>query len=244
MASAFQKRGNADLPSRQSSEDDLVAPFRLSEPVPLKLLTIFKTSHANMTSKPHSIAILDDYQNVALKYGNWHPIEKYATITAFHDTLHAEDDLAARLASFTIICTMRERTKFKASLLKRLPNLKLLTTTGMRNLSIDIRAANAQGVVVAGTGGAGNATLEHIWALILGVMRHVAEEDGNTKEGGRVWQRTVPTGLKGSTLGLVGLGHLGKETARSATPRISRVDEQDCQSFRDGSYCVVTEFNS
>ena len=164
-------------------------------------------------SKPHHIAILDDYQNVALKYGNWSPIENHATITVFNDTLHSEDDLAARLKPFTIICTMRERTRFPAKLLKRLPNLKLLTTTGMKNASLDIRAANEQGIVVAGTGGAGASTLEHTWALILGVMRHIAEEDKNAKAGG-VWQRTIPTGLKGQTLGLIGLGHLGSGTAR------------------------------
>jgi phosphoglycerate dehydrogenase-like enzyme len=166
-----------------------------------------------MSSKSHNIAILDDYQNVALKYGNWSPIEKHATITVFNDTLHSEDDIASRLKPFTIICTMRERTRFPASLIKRLPNLKLLTTTGMRNLSLDINAANVQGIIVAGTGGVGAATTEHTWALILGVMRHIAEEDKNTKAGG-VWQRTVPTGLYGRIIGLVGLGHLGSATAK------------------------------
>lgn len=171
-----------------------------------------------MTSKGHSIAILDDYQNVALKYGNWAPIEKHATITVFNDTIHSENDLVARLKPFTIICTMRERTKFTASLLERLPNLKLLTTTGMRNLSLDIRAANSQGVVVAGTGGIGNATLEHVWALILGITRHIAEGDRNTKEGG-AWQRTIPMGLKDRTLGLIGLGYLGSEAAKFTTEK-------------------------
>jgi phosphoglycerate dehydrogenase-like enzyme len=166
-----------------------------------------------MSSKPHNIAILDDYQNVALKFGNWAPIEKNATITVFNDTLSSEDNLAARLKPFTIICTMRERTKFTSTLLKRLPNLKLLTTTGMRNRSLDIRAANSQGVVIAGTTGVGNATLEHIWALILGVVRHIAEEDKNAKAGG-TWQRTIPTGLQGRTLGLMGLGNLGKATGK------------------------------
>src|SRR5277367_644865 len=164
-------------------------------------------------SKPHRVAILDDYQNVSLKFGNWPPIEKHATITVFNDTLLSEHDLVARLKPFTIICTMRERTRFPASVLKQLPNLKLLTTTGMGNRSLDIRAANAQGVVVAGTGGAGAATTEHTWGLILGVMRHIAEEDRNTKEGG-VWQRTIPTGLKGRTFGLIGLGHLGQASAK------------------------------
>jgi phosphoglycerate dehydrogenase-like enzyme len=170
-----------------------------------------------MASKSHKIAILDDYQNVALKCADWSSIEKYAEITVFNDTLHSEDQLASRLEPFHIICTMRERTKFPGSLIKRLPNLKLLTTTGMRNLSIDIRSANSQGVKVAGTTGAGNPTLEHTWALILGVMRHVAEEDRNTKRGG-VWQTFVPTGLQGRTMGLVGLGKLGGETAKYFIP--------------------------
>ena len=87
----------------------------------------------------------------------------------------------------------------------------------MKNASLDVRAANAQGVVVAGTGGAGAATTEHTWGLILGVMRHIAEEDRNTKQGG-VWQRTVPTGLKGRTFGLVGLGYLGQASAKYAAP--------------------------
>lgn len=166
-----------------------------------------------MSSNSHKIAILDDYQNVALKYADWTPIQSQAQITVFNDTLHTEGSLVSRLEPFDIICTMRERTKFPASLLKRLPNLKLLTTTGMRNLSLNIKAANALGIKVAGTTGAGNPTLEHTWALILGIMRFVAEGDRNTKQGG-VWQTFVPIGLKGRTMGLIGLGKLGSETAK------------------------------
>jgi len=165
-----------------------------------------------MSSKKH-IAILDDYQNVALKFADWSEAKKSAEITVFNDTLSNEDELAKRLEPFDIICTMRERTKFPGSLIKRLPNLKLLTTTGMRNLSIDVRSANQQGVTVAGTTGAGNPTLEHTWALILGIVRHIAEEDRNTKQGGP-WQRTIGFGLQGRTMGLIGLGNLGKGTAR------------------------------
>jgi len=139
-----------------------------------------------MTSKYQKIAILHDYQNVALKFGDWTLIEKHTSITVFNDTLHSKDDLAKRLEPFTIICTMRERTKFIAYLLKSLPNLKPLTTTGMRNLSIDIRAANTQGVTVSGTDGAGAVTVEHTCALILGLTRHIAEEDRNAKASG-VW---------------------------------------------------------
>ena len=167
-----------------------------------------------MSGKKHNIAILDDYQNVALKFADWSQVQKYAEITVFRDTLFNEDDLVKRLEPFDIICTMRERTKFPGSLLKRLPKLKLLTTTGMRNLSLDIRTANAQGVTVAGTTGAGNPTLEHTWALILGIVRHIAEEDRNTKQGGP-WQRTIGFGLKGRTMGVIGLGYLGKGTAQS-----------------------------
>ena len=166
-----------------------------------------------MADKKHKIAILDDYQNVALKFADWSQIQKDAEITVFRDTLLDEDDLIKRLQPFDIICTMRERTKFPGSVIRRLPNLKLLTTTGMRNLSIDVKSANAQGVTVAGTTGAGNPTWEHTWALILGVVRHIAEEDRNTKQGGQ-WQKTIGFGLKGRTIGVIGLGNLGKGCAK------------------------------
>ncbi|KZP16841.1 hypothetical protein FIBSPDRAFT_912172 [Athelia psychrophila] len=132
------------------------------------------------------------------------------------NTLSTEDDLVARLKPYAIICAMRERTKFRASLLDKLPNLKLIATTGPRNAAIDISYAASKGIVVSGTGGSGNSTLEHIWALILGTARHLATEDRNVKAGKEQWQSTLPIGLAGRTLGLIGVGHLGSQTAKIA----------------------------
>lgn len=160
------------------------------------------------------VAILDDYQRVALTIADWTSLEHRLAIDVFSDTLSTEDDLVARLKPYAIICAMRERTKFRASLLDKLPNLKLIATTGPRNAAIDISYAASKGIVVSGTGGSGNSTLEHIWALILGTARHLATEDRNVKAGKEQWQSTLPIGLAGRTLGLIGVGHLGSQTAK------------------------------
>jgi len=169
-----------------------------------------------MSSKPR-LAILDDYQHVALTSSDWTGLQSRLHIDVYDDTLLEEDELAKRLYSYQIVCTMRERTKFPASLFEKLPNLKLLTTTGMRNRSIDLDAAHAKGVVVSGTGGKGNSTLEHIWALILATARFVVKEDANIKAPGKApWQSSIPLGLSEATLGLIGLGGLGLSTAKIA----------------------------
>lgn len=115
-------------------------------------------------SKPR-IAILDDYQNIALSSADWSSITSRAHITVFSDTLQITPDngdaLISRLELFDVICTMRERTKFPREVLGRLKNLKLLTTTGMRNLGIDLDAASAEGILVVGTGATGKSTVEH-----------------------------------------------------------------------------------
>ena len=105
-----------------------------------------------------------------------------------------------------------EFKKFTASLLDRLPNLRLIATTGLRNRGIDVAHAKTKGVIVAGTSGKGNSTLEHIWALILATVRYVVVEDARTKAGAVPWQSTIPMGLAGKTLGLVGVGNLGTAT--------------------------------
>lgn len=116
-----------------------------------------------MSSQKLRVAILDDYQHVAFTSADWSPIRDRLDITVFDTTIQPsdEDALVKRLEPFEVICSMRERTKFPASLLKRLPNLKLLTTTGMRNAAIDIGAAEEEGVLVAGTGYVGSGTAEH-----------------------------------------------------------------------------------
>ena len=160
------------------------------------------------------VAILDDYQSIALHAADWSPLDRKVIIDVFTDTISDEDALAARLEPYQIICAMRERTKFTPSLIDRLPNLKFIATTGMVNRGIDVEYAAKKGVVVSGTGGKGNSTLEHIWALILGTVRYIAIEDANVKAGKQSWQSEVPLALAGKTLGLVGAGRLGAATAK------------------------------
>lgn len=159
-------------------------------------------------------AILDDYQKVAFKFADWSSIQDKLSIDVYTETLQDEEALVERLEPYTIICAMRERTKFPASLLDRLPNLKLIATTGMGNRGIDGSHAKSKGILVSGTGSRGNSTLEHIWALLLSTVRFVAFDDANTKGKKEPWQSYMPLGLAGRTLGLVGAGKLGVATAR------------------------------
>jgi phosphoglycerate dehydrogenase-like enzyme len=154
-----------------------------------------------------AVAVLDDYQGVALRFGPWERLGDSARVEAFTDHLDDEDALAVRLERFDVIVAMRERTPFPRSLLERLPRLALLVTTGMSNASVDLAAARERGVLVAGTEGAPSATAELTWALILGVTRHVHEEDAAIRAGG--WQHTIGPELFGRTLGVIGLGRQG-----------------------------------
>jgi phosphoglycerate dehydrogenase-like enzyme len=156
------------------------------------------------------VAILDDYQDVARRLADWPSLP--AEVVVFRDHLSDEAKVAARLADFDVVVAMRERTPFSRSLFERLPRLRLLVTTGMRNASIDLRAASDRGVVVSGTAGLPSPTAELTWALILALLRHVPREDRATREGR--WQETLGTTLKGRTLGVLGLGQLGSRVAR------------------------------
>lgn len=167
-----------------------------------------------MSTERVRVAILDDYQNVAFKFADWSGLQDRLAIDSLPDTTADEDVLAKRLEPYTIICTMRERTKFRASLLDRLPNLRLLTTTALHNRGIDVAYAKTKGIVVCGTGSKGNSTLEHIWALLLATVRYITVEDARVKASAVPWQVTVPMGLQGRTLGLVGVGRLGTSTAQ------------------------------
>ncbi|KAG5647650.1 hypothetical protein DXG03_009003 [Asterophora parasitica] len=151
------------------------------------------------------VAILDDYQEVALTSTDWSVLKDRVSIDVYSNTIADEDKLAQRLKDYEIICAMRERTKFPASLLGKLPKLRLIATTGVRNAGIDIGYARANGIVVSGTGAGGNSTVEHIWALILAVARNISTDDGNVKRGLPQWQTSVPVGLHGKTLGLLGI---------------------------------------
>src|SRR5215472_10431548 len=148
------------------------------------------------------IAILDDYQRVARQIVDWAAALPGVEVTAFADHLVDEDAVAARLADFDVAVAMRERTPFRRPLLARLPRLRLLVTTGMRNAAIDLAAAAELGITVCGTAGSGSSTVELTWALILSLVRHVPAEDASIRAGG--WQRTVGTDLAGATLGNLG----------------------------------------
>lgn len=158
------------------------------------------------------VAILDDYQDVALSVADWKSLGPEVAVQAFHERLVGEDVLVKRLADFEVIVAMRERTHFPRSVLERLPKLKLLVTTGMRNVAIDAKAAAELGIVVSGTGMLTPPTAELTWGLILALARHIPEEAQHMRSGG--WQTTVGVGLHGKILGVLGLGKLGSEVAR------------------------------
>ncbi|MGG1517079.1 D-2-hydroxyacid dehydrogenase family protein [Paenibacillus oryzisoli] len=157
-------------------------------------------------------AILDDYQQVALQSADWSRISDRVEVTSIDRHFDNTEELIERIAECEIVVIMRERTPFRAELLTRLPRLKLLVTTGMRNASIDLTAAAAQGVTVCGTGGAGNATAELTWALMLALARNIVPEHNAIRSGG--WQSTVGSDLYGKTLGVLGLGKLGSKIAK------------------------------
>ncbi|MEW9555435.1 D-2-hydroxyacid dehydrogenase family protein [Nonomuraea sp. NPDC050783] len=154
-------------------------------------------------------AILDDYQSVGLGLADWSRVRATSFSTHFTDI----DELAAALADFDIIVIMRERTPFTAEVFERLPRLRLLVTTGMRNASVDLEAARAHGVVVCGTASSSIPPAEMTWALILGLARHLLPEATAMRSDGP-WQSTIGMDLHGSTLGLLGLGKIGSQMAR------------------------------
>lgn len=154
-------------------------------------------------------AILDDYQDVALSCADFSALKGRVEFHVFTDNVADTDELVDRLAHFEIVVAMRERTRFDAERLARLPNLKLLITTGMRNASIDVAEAKRRGIAVCGTEGFAGSTAELAWGLLLCLMRHIPAEYDNFRAGGP-WQLTVGRDLRGLTLGVIGLGTLGK----------------------------------
>jgi len=157
------------------------------------------------------VAILDDYQGMALRLADWQSLHPQAQMTAFSDHLDDEDAVAHRLHTFECVVLMRERTPFPASLLAKLPNLTLIVTPGMRNAAIDVAAAAERKVQVCGTDMLPYPTAELAWGLILALVRHIPAEDRAVRDGR--WQTTLGIGLKGKTLGLLGLGRLGGQVA-------------------------------
>jgi phosphoglycerate dehydrogenase-like enzyme len=162
-----------------------------------------------------SCVILDDYQGVATSYADWAVLDG-VTVASVRDHVDDEDVLAEILDGAAIVVVMRERTPVTRSLLGRLPDLRLLVTTGRRNASIDLEACRDHDVTVCGTGSSPAAPAELTWALILGLARHLVAESELLASPGAPWQSTVGTDLAGATLGLVGLGRIGSRVARVA----------------------------
>jgi len=157
------------------------------------------------------VAVLDDYQRVALAMADWDALAG-CQVEFVHEALPTVDEVVRRLEPYDTLVAMRERTRFPAEVLQRLPALRLLVTTGMVNRSIDLAAAAAQGIVVCGTPWAEDATVEVAWGLILAVAHAIAAEDASLRAGR--WQSTLGTSLGGKVLGIVGLGTIGTKVAR------------------------------
>jgi phosphoglycerate dehydrogenase-like enzyme len=163
----------------------------------------------------YTCAVIDDYQNVAAGISDWSRIADKVKVTFFHDRVATRGPLVDRLKNYDIIAVMRERTPFDRSLLEQLPRLKLLLTTGQRNASIDVAAANERGVTVCGTSSLESPAAELTWALILALARKLPLELREFQRGGP-WQNTLGMDLAGAQLGIIGLGRLGARVARVA----------------------------
>ncbi len=157
-------------------------------------------------------AILDDYQNVALKLADWSALGDSIQVTVFDKPFASGEEAATALKDFEIVCAMRERTPFPRSMFEALPKLKLLITSGMRNAAIDFEAAKAHDVIVCGTAMVGNPTAGVTIGLLLELTRKIGFENARMKAGAP-WQVTVGEDVEGKTLGIVGLGKLGSKVA-------------------------------
>jgi phosphoglycerate dehydrogenase-like enzyme len=161
------------------------------------------------------VAILDDYQNVALSMADWSEVAARADITVFTDHLADQDAVVERLAPFDVVCVMRERTPLPRTVIERLPRLKMIASTGPFNASIDVAAAKDRGIYVSTTGGYVESTVELTWALILAAARRIVDETLSVRGGG--WQTSVGYQLGGTVLGVLGLGRIGSRVARVGT---------------------------
>ena len=164
-----------------------------------------------MRGSPIKIAVLDDYQNIALKMADWSSLPGNPDIKVFNNHISEIEPLIERLLPFDVICIMRERTPITAALLERLPNLKLIASTGPRNAAIDVETARKRGIEVLHTGYQSAPTIEFTWALILALARNIEIENASLRSGG--WQAAVGADLHGKTLGVLGLGNIGARVA-------------------------------
>jgi phosphoglycerate dehydrogenase-like enzyme len=165
-----------------------------------------------MTSSDVNIAVLDDYQGVALQLADWSSVTTRARVVVFNDHLADAEAVAERLRPFDVLCVMRERTPLPRAVLERLPKLKLIASTAKRNASIDTEAAAERGIEVVHTSYTSAPTVELTWALILAGARHLVSENASLRNGG--WQRCVGEDMAGCTLGIIGLGSIGSQVAK------------------------------
>ena len=178
------------------------------------------TNNSTMGDRMPKVAILDDYAGVALDLADWSAVQARSEITVFDRHL-SEAEAADALLPFEVVCTMRERMAFPRTLIERLPNLKLITIVGRSLPSLDMNAATAHGVLVAHSnfahpryGSVRDATPELAWGLMIATVRNLAEEHRRMRAG--AWQATTGLTLSGKTLGLLGLGRVGKRMAEYA----------------------------
>lgn len=158
------------------------------------------------------LGILDDYQGVALSMGPWGRLPDGLKVEVFRNTIKDQDALVRRLLPFDTLLIMRERTPFPRSLIERLPNLRLLISTGARNRAVDLAACAERGITVCGTPSFAHPTVDLTWGLILSLMRRIPEQERGLREGR--WQVALGNTLEGKTLGVVGLGNLGSRVAK------------------------------
>ena len=157
------------------------------------------------------IAVLDDYQNVALSLADWPVLKGRADVTVFNDFIGNPEKVIQRLRPFEVVCVMRERTLLPRAIISQLPKLRLIVSAGPGNASIDKEAAAERGIEISNTGYNPNPAIELSWALILASARHIVAENLSVSNGG--WQTHVGMDLYGKTLGVVGLGHIGARVA-------------------------------
>jgi phosphoglycerate dehydrogenase-like enzyme len=173
-----------------------------------------------MQMKKYRIAVLDDYQNFAFENADWSVLGDRADITVFQDHLADPDSVIQRLVPFDVVCVMRERTPLPRNVIERLPNLKLIASTGPGNESIDETAAGDREIRVLHTGYRSEPAIEFTWALILASTRYIVAEINSVRSGG--WQQAVGADLRGKTLGVLGLGRIGSHVAQIGSAFVDR----------------------
>jgi phosphoglycerate dehydrogenase-like enzyme len=166
----------------------------------------------SMQSRLMKVAVLDDYANLAAQTADWSVLDGRAVVTMFSEHLTDVDAVVKHLEPFDVVCIMRERTPMSREVIARLPNLKMIASTGARNAAIDVSAAKERGISVAHTGYRSDPAIEFTWALILGSARNLVRENNAFRAGG--WQQSIGGDLKGRTLGVLGLGNIGAQVAK------------------------------